>query len=93
MNKHRRQFLMHDQLPFEDDSNGLTVAEIVRLMTAAGCACNKDTVARDLRDLDRYVYLEPVRRGGKIFWRRLYETRLTEALANPPSIPHLAPNP
>jgi len=82
-----RLYVLHDLLPWKDETQGLTVPELVELLTGMGFDCQRDTVGRDLRDLEKLVFLEYEKRGGKVFWKRLYETYLTRALASPPALP------
>ena len=82
-----RQYVLHDLLPWQDDSEGLTVKQLVALLVDMGYACQPDTVARDLRELDEFVYLERYTLNGTVYWKRLYETSITQALSDPPSLP------
>ncbi|MFU8832871.1 MAG: hypothetical protein ACNA7J_12050 [Wenzhouxiangella sp.] len=82
-----RLFVLHDLLPWKDEAQGLTVPELVDLLTRTGFDCQRDTVGRDLRELEKLVFLEYEKRGGKVFWKRVYDTPLTRALANPPALP------
>lgn len=82
-----RLYVLHDLLPCEDEAPGLAVGEIVELMTEIGFECQNDTVRRDLKELAEFAYLETNRCNRAVLWKRLYETRLTDALVDPPPVP------
>ena len=82
-----RQYVLHDLLPWRDDARGLTVKDLVALLGGMGYACQPDTVARDLRELDEFAYLERYTLNGTVYWKRLYETFITQALGDPPALP------
>ncbi|NKI35142.1 hypothetical protein HFP89_08180 [Wenzhouxiangella sp. XN79A] len=80
--KARRLFHIYDLLPWEDDVPGRTASELAKVVASAGFTCDKDTVARDLRDLDRIARIESQRDGTRIRYKRFLKARLSDFLVD-----------
>jgi arginine repressor len=78
--KARRLFHIYDLLPWEDDVPGRTASELAKVVASAGFTCNKDTVARDLRELDRIARIESQQDGTQIRYKRFLEASLSDFL-------------